>query len=195
MNYSIRVQRSLFESYNNWQRQLGGARAGERVEIERDEQDFDLSKLDEPKLGKLDPNNTPHQGGNTWAGGTGGYNTAGLGGIGGPFRLDAGHDVKQMSELAKRQVPEEFRRKARAVAQREYQKRLKEIDMSEHDADAYARLHQRVAKHVGHLRSVIESLEAREKERQWAKNQTSGDLDDGKLIEGLAGEKNIYRWG
>lgn len=36
-------------------------------------------------------------GGNTWAGGTGGRDTAGLGGKGGPYRLDAGHDVHQVS--------------------------------------------------------------------------------------------------
>jgi hypothetical protein len=33
-------------------------------------------------LGKIDPDNTPHVGGNTWAGGTGGRDTAGLGGKG-----------------------------------------------------------------------------------------------------------------
>ena len=44
-----------------------------------------------PKHGKVDPDNTPHVGGNTWAGGTGGSDTAGLGGRGGPYRLDSGH--------------------------------------------------------------------------------------------------------
>ena len=37
-------------------------------------------------------------------GGTGGYNTAGLGGVGGPFRVDAGHDVHQIPDSAKEQV-------------------------------------------------------------------------------------------
>lgn len=40
-----------------------------------------------PKHGKHDPENDPHVGGNTWAGGTGGRDTAGLGGKGGPYRL------------------------------------------------------------------------------------------------------------
>lgn len=35
-----------------------------------------------PKHGKEDPDNKPHVGGNTWAGGTGGRDTAGLGGKG-----------------------------------------------------------------------------------------------------------------
>lgn len=172
---------------------MGVDRSNERVEIQRGDDDFDLSKLDTPKFGKIDPANTPHQGGNTWAGGTGGYNTAGLGGIGGPFRLDAGHDVKQMSDQAKAQVPEEIKKKARQIAQKEYQKRLKEIDMSEHDASQYEKMYNKIGKQVTMLKNVIESLQAKEKERQWAKNQTSGDLDDGKLIEGITGEKNIFR--
>ena len=52
-----------------------------------------------PKHGKIDKDNTPHVGGNTWAGGTGGRDTAGLGGKGGPYRLDAGHDVTQVDIL------------------------------------------------------------------------------------------------
>lgn len=38
--------------------------------------------VSEPKHGKEDPDNKPHVGGNTWAGGTGGRDTAGLGGKG-----------------------------------------------------------------------------------------------------------------
>ena len=47
--------------------------------------------LSSPKHGKED--DKPHVGGNTWAGGTGGSDTAGLGGRGGPYRLDKGHKV------------------------------------------------------------------------------------------------------
>ena len=39
--------------------------------------------VSEPKHGKED--DQPHVGGNTWAGGTGGSDTAGLGGRGGPY--------------------------------------------------------------------------------------------------------------
>lgn len=51
-----------------------------------------------PKHGKEDPKNDPHVGGNTWAGGTGGRDTAGLGGKGGPYRLDKGHTVHQVNK-------------------------------------------------------------------------------------------------
>ncbi|KAI1716295.1 AAA domain (dynein-related subfamily) domain-containing protein [Ditylenchus destructor] len=180
-----------------WSRVIGAVGVSgdvpERIEFEKNISEFDISKLDQPKIGKFDPSNAPHHGGNTWAGGTGGYNTAGLGGVGGPFRLDAGHDVHQMPDSAKQQVPEHILKKAREIAKQEYAKRLKEIDMSQHDASAYNELYVKISKQVKMLKGIIGSLEAKEHERQWAKHQTSGDLDDGKLIEGMAGEKAIYR--
>ncbi|TKR72344.1 hypothetical protein L596_019812 [Steinernema carpocapsae] len=184
---------AVAKSYGDWQRMFGEEDPNLRVEVEKGQDDFDLSKLDSPKIGEFDPDNTPHVGGNTWAGGTGGYNTAGLGGIGGPFRLDAGHDVHQMSQSAKDQVPEHILKKAREVAKAEYKKKLKEIDMSEYDSDAYNQLYKKVEKQATVLKNVIDSLEAQEKERQWVKHQMSGDFDDGKLIEGMTGEKAIYR--
>ena len=36
-----------------------------------------VGDLDSPKHGKVDPTGAPHVGGNTWAGGTGGRDTAG----------------------------------------------------------------------------------------------------------------------
>lgn len=56
---------------------------------------------------QIDEKNAPHVGGNTWAGGTGGRDTAGLGGKGGPYRLDAGHSVHQLSDEEKKNVPED----------------------------------------------------------------------------------------
>lgn len=51
-----------------------------------------------PTLGKqldfkVDPTGAPHVGGNRWAGGSGGSDTAGLGGRGGPYRLWDGNPV------------------------------------------------------------------------------------------------------
>lgn len=52
--------------------------------------------LDKPKYGKVDPKNEPHVGGNTWAGGSGGRDTAGLGGRGGYMRLFSGNNINQV---------------------------------------------------------------------------------------------------
>ena len=77
-----------------------------------------------PIVFQVDPNNAPHVGGNTWAGGTGGRDTAGLGGKGGPYRLDAGHDVHQLSDEEKDAVPDDVKRAAREMGRRAFKQRL-----------------------------------------------------------------------
>ncbi|KAK1902425.1 von Willebrand factor A domain containing protein 8 [Dissostichus eleginoides] len=146
-----------------------------------------------PKHGKIDANNDPHVGGNQWAGGTGGRDTAGLGGKGGPYRLDAGHKVHQVSQAEKDTVPEEVRKAAREMGEKAFKERLKEINMSEYDAAMYERFSSAVSRQVQSLRIVLDSLQAKGKERQWLKNQALGELDDAKIIDGLTGEKAIYK--
>ncbi|XP_041807194.1 von Willebrand factor A domain-containing protein 8 [Chelmon rostratus] len=180
------LQRSLME----W-RNMIGTEDGRPVQItiQRD------SGLDvtAPKHGKIDPTNSPHIGGNQWAGGTGGRDTAGLGGKGGPYRLDAGHKVYQVSQAEKDAVPEEIRRAAREMGEKAFKDRLKEIDMSEYDAATYERFSKAVRRQVQSLRIILDSLQAKGKERQWLKNQALGELDDAKIIDGLTGEKAIYK--
>ncbi|KAK5889878.1 hypothetical protein CesoFtcFv8_013455 [Champsocephalus esox] len=76
-----------------------------------------------PKHGKIDANYDPHVGGNQWAGGPGGRDTAGLGGKGGPYRLDAGHKVHQVSQAEKDAVPEEVRKAARQMGEKAFRER------------------------------------------------------------------------
>ncbi|KAM4700318.1 von Willebrand factor A domain-containing protein 8 [Discoglossus pictus] len=180
------LQRSLLE----W-RNMIGQDDGRPVQITiQKDSGLDVSS---PKHGKMDPDNTPHVGGNTWAGGTGGRDTAGLGGKGGPYRLDAGHKVYQVSQAEKDAVPEEVKRASREMAQKAFKQRLKEIQMSEYDAATYERFSEAVRRQVQSLRVILDSLQAKGKERQWIKNQSIGDLDDTKIIDGLAGEKSIYK--
>ncbi|XP_063703631.1 von Willebrand factor A domain-containing protein 8 [Culicoides brevitarsis] len=146
-----------------------------------------------PKHGKVDPNNDPHVGGNTWAGGTGGRDTAGLGGKGGPYRLDAGHKVHQLSDAEKDDIPEHVKRAAREMNRKAFEAKLKEIQMSKYDHKIYEQFSVPVRQQVQILRIILNSLQAKSKERQWLRHQTSGELDDIKLIEGLTGEKNIYK--
>ena len=84
---------NLERSMSEWRRMIG---SDEDLELKYRDSG---AEVDSPKHGKLDPENTPHVGGNTWAGGTGGRDTAGLGGKGGPYRLDAGHQVGTSSAL------------------------------------------------------------------------------------------------
>ena len=43
------------------------------------------------------------------------------------------------------------------------------------------------------MRIMFEGMEAKEKERQWLKNQQTGDLDDNRLVDGATGERNVYK--
>ncbi|NWH74753.1 VWA8 protein, partial [Piaya cayana] len=112
-----------------------------------------------PKHGKVDPDNMPHVGGNTWAGGTGGRDTAGLGGKGGPYRLDAGHTVYQISQAEKDAVPEEVKRAAREMGEKAFKQRLKEIQMSEYDASTYEGFSGAVRRQVQSLRIILDNLQ------------------------------------
>ncbi|XP_041978858.1 von Willebrand factor A domain-containing protein 8 [Aricia agestis] len=146
-----------------------------------------------PKHGKEDPKNEPHVGGNTWAGGTGGRDTAGLGGKGGPYRLDKGHDVHQLSDAEKDDIPEHVKKAAREMNRKAFEERLREINMSEYDAKLYGQFLKAVQPQIGALRGVLAELQAKKKERQWGRHQTSGELDDAKIVEGITGERAIYR--
>uniref|UniRef100_A0A8C8RXU2 von Willebrand factor A domain-containing protein 8 n=1 Tax=Pelusios castaneus TaxID=367368 RepID=A0A8C8RXU2_9SAUR len=181
---------SLQRSLQDWRNMIGQEDGRPiQITIERDS-GLDVSS---PKHGKIDPDNMPHVGGNTWAGGTGGRDTAGLGGKGGPYRLDAGHKVYQISQAEKDAVPEEVKRAAREMGEKAFKQRLKEIQMSEYDASTYERFSGAVRRQVQSLRMILDNLQAKGKERQWLRHQAIGELDDAKIIDGLTGEKAIYK--
>lgn len=149
--------------------------------------------VSQPKHGKEDPDNKPHVGGNTWAGGTGGRDTAGLGGKGGPYRLDKGHKVHQLSDKEKDDIPEHVKKAARELNRKAFADKLKEIKMTAYDHSVYDAFSLPVRKQVQQLRIILSSLQVKSKERLWQRHQTAGELDDSKLIEGITGERNIYR--
>jgi MoxR-like ATPase len=82
------------------------------------------TSLSGPKEGKTDPKNEEHSGGNKWRGGTGGRDTAGLGGRGGFERVNSGHEIKQISNELKKDVPEHIKEQARVMAQKALAERL-----------------------------------------------------------------------
>ncbi|KAH9643451.1 hypothetical protein HF086_002570 [Spodoptera exigua] len=98
-----------------------------------------------------------------------------------------------LSEAEKDDVPEHVKKAAREMNRKAFEERLKEIKMSEFDANLYGQFHRAVQQQIGALRGVLAELQAKKKERHWSRHQTSGELDDGKIIEGLAGERSIYR--
>ncbi|KAI0074593.1 hypothetical protein K474DRAFT_1709721 [Panus rudis PR-1116 ss-1] len=151
------------------------------------------TSLSQPKFGQEDEKNEPHQGGNRWAGGTGGRDTAGMGGRGGYMRLYKGHDIKQITDHLKNDVPDHIQEKAREMARQELARRLEELNMNMGEAKGYGKLLEAVQSHITRLHDLLENLAAREEERVWVKRQTDGELDDTRLTEGLTGESTVYK--
>jgi hypothetical protein len=90
-------------------------------------------------------------------------------------------------------IAEDVAAAASELKREEWRKALQAIDMSEDDADKYERYKDGVRTEIRELRVTLEGLEANETERVWVKNQSTGDLDDSRLIDGLTGERSIYK--
>jgi len=148
--------------------------------------------VDKPKHGKEDEKNEPHVGGNTWAGGTGGSDTAGLGGRGGPYRLDKGHKVHQVSDKDK-EISAEAKARAAAMGKEAFEKRMKDIKMGKQEFENYEYIRNKVQQQANQLRQMLEELNVRSQERIWLKNQTHGELDDAKLVDGLTGDRLVFK--
>ncbi|KAE8209026.1 hypothetical protein CF327_g6940 [Tilletia walkeri] len=149
--------------------------------------------LNGPKEGKA-TDGKAHVGGNTWRGGTGGRDTAGLGGRGGYERYFVeGHDVNTVSKELKEQVPEHIRKQAREMAREALKKKLAEEGMSSTEGVTYHHWKMEMAAQIKQLTSMLENLQAQAKERQWITRQQEGELDEKRLTDGLTGERTIFR--
>jgi len=82
---------------------------------------------------------------------------------------------------------------AREMNRKAFAEKLREINMSEYDNQMYEQYSKGVRKQVQTLRSILDSLQAKSLDRTWLKNQTSGELDDNRLIDGITGERSIYK--
>jgi MoxR-like ATPase len=151
------------------------------------------TRASDPKHGKIDPTGNPHVGGNTWAGGTGGSDTAGLGGRGGPYRLDLGHKVHQVSDEMKAQVSEESLRRAKEMGERALEEKLKELNMGKLDWERYDSLRQRVDIQIQQLQVLLKDIKRRKDERVWLRRQSTGELDDSRIVDAIAGEKDVFK--
>ena len=148
-------------------------------------------RMQGPKHGEVD--DLEHVGGNTFAGGSGGSDTAGMGGIGGPFRLQSRFGVFQVSDEIKRSVSEEAKRAAREMGEAIYNDKLRNMKMNGEDYGRYMQFKTQVAAHITRLKMVFAAAKSQEKERTFIKHQIAGDLDDNKLVDAVAGSVNIFK--
>ncbi|CAH7688707.1 AAA domain-containing protein [Phakopsora pachyrhizi] len=164
-----------------------GDKEDEDLRVEKDE-----NEMRGPKPGKED-DGKEHVGGNTWAGGTGGRDTSGLGGRGGATRVYKRSNIYQVSDQLKAEVPEYIKERARQMSQQELARKLEDLNMSSGQATNYDYYFKPVRAHISQLQSILENHEAKEEERVWIKRQGDGELDELRLVEGLTGDSAIYK--
>ncbi|KAI8983752.1 AAA domain-containing protein [Pilobolus umbonatus] len=90
-------------------------------------------------------------------------------------------------------APETITEAQREMHEQAMEKMLKKINMTQVDYDNFNSYMDNIRREVRELRVILESVEAKKHERVWLKNQSSGDLDDTKIVEGLTGERAIYK--
>ena len=82
---------------------------------------------------------------------------------------------------------------ARRIAQKAFADKLREIGMSESDHKMYSEFLEPIHNDISNLRAALRSVEYKVSERDWLKRQLDGELDDSKLVEGISGEKHVYK--
>lgn len=65
--------------------------------------------------------------------------------------------------------------------------------MNEAEHEIYEEFIEPIYGDVDNLKVALEAVSYRSSERDWIKRQLDGDLDDSRLIEGIAGERNVYK--
>lgn len=93
----------------------------------------------------------------------------------------------------KAEVSEEAQRRARQMAKEGLEQKLKELNMGELDWERYNHLHQQVEVQIQQLQVLLKDIKRRKEERVWLKRQSTGELDDSRLVDALAGEKDVFR--
>ena len=72
-------------------------------------------------------------------------------------------------------------------------KRAMQLEMTSMDMESFQKYSNSIQRQVTELKVILESIKQKENERVWISRQTTGDLDDSRLIEGVTGEKSVYK--
>ncbi|KAH8082884.1 hypothetical protein JL720_8392 [Aureococcus anophagefferens] len=113
---------------------------------------------------------------------------------GGASTPRTGLKAPKVSEEAKAEVSDEARAAAKKIARKAHLERLEEIEhMSERDWDLYKDMLDRIAPHVDALQRALDSAKDRERERTWLKRRSDGELDDDRLVDGVAGDRLVFK--
>ena len=73
------------------------------------------------------------------------------------MRLFKGHDIHQIPDALKNDVPDHIKDRAREMARQELARRLEELNMSAGEAKGYGSLLTAVDAHIAQLHDLLES--------------------------------------
>jgi hypothetical protein len=79
------------------------------------------------------------------------------------------------------------------MAKKALEEKLKKIGMGEEEYEMYKDFSANIQKDVSRLKGILATIESRTKERGWLKRQSYGEIDDSKIVEGITGDKYIYK--
>ncbi|KAJ3386110.1 von Willebrand factor A domain-containing protein 8, partial [Entophlyctis sp. JEL0112] len=108
-------------------------------------------------------------------------------------RQDQNIDLSKFSLRTANDVPKAVTDAQRQIHEMAMKKRLDQLKMSEKEMKSFSSYRQNISREIQELRAIVQSTEAKRKERVWLRNQTSGDVDDTKLVEGITGERAVYK--
>ncbi|OZJ04703.1 hypothetical protein BZG36_02531 [Bifiguratus adelaidae] len=190
----------LFKAAQTWKQMVGvDPRILSIIYQDEDGEDIDEDDGEKGGNGGEGEGNGSGSGGSggSGSGGEGGEGQGGSGGGGDPALTEGGREANfdDVSNLTLRNNAEkkELSEAQKQLHELAMQKRLQQINMTQADGMLFQKLLNNVSREIRELRVILESLEAKNKERVWLKNQTSGDLDDTRIIEGITGERAIYK--
>jgi hypothetical protein len=161
--------------------------------------------------GEVDPTGADHAGGNRFFGGSGGTDTAGLGGLIGPYRYhEHRHPVSQVTDAAKDAVPPAVREAQRRLMAEGLAEQLAQSGLDKQRFALYRAVREPILPHIATLRAAFQRAEARalrrgggeeEEEEEgggggrthWLTRRTDGELDPGSLVDAVAGEARVFR--
>jgi len=87
----------------------------------------------------------------------------------------------------------EAKQVAKKISEESWKSLLEDLEMNPQDSNIYLRYVESVRPEINELRATLDSMQAKQNERVWLRNKDAGDLDERRLIDGLTGDRNVYK--
>lgn len=186
------AQMSIASSLAKWQQMVGvGSSDPNNPSNQRLTLPWNETKQPTKPWAGKGPDGKEHHGGNQFQGGTAGADTPGRGGVGGAFREDGGFDL--FEAVNKAEVSEEVKQTQMRMRQEMLLQKMKELGMSGVDMDLFDRYQLSVRLQVNQFQSILRAMQSKSKERMWVRNRDYGELDESRIVDGITGDKNIFK--